>query len=80
MASLLATAPFFHAIMKHRTGGVIVAGAVRVVVAGEYGVAAYALTPQRRGGGGALLRLRRHRDASLSSELALESQIGRAHV
>lgn len=72
MASLLATAPLFHAIMKQRSGGVVVAGAIGVVVVGEHGVAAYALAPhgRGRGRGGAPLRLRRHRDASLSLSLS----------
>lgn len=56
---------------KRAYGGVVVAGAVGVVVVGEHGVAAYALAPhgRGRGRGGALLRLRRHRDASLSLSL-----------
>lgn len=54
MAFLLTATPLFHAIMKHRSGGVVLAGAVGVVVVGERGVAAYPLAPRRRrcGGGG----------------------------
>lgn len=69
MAFLLTATPLFHAIMKHRSGGVVLAGAVGVVVVGERGVAAYPLAPRRRrcgggggggGGGAGGLRLRRH--------------------
>lgn len=49
MASLLAAAPFFHAVMKHRCGGVVLAGALAVVIVGEYGVAADPLAPHRCG-------------------------------